>query len=767
MSSRRHNRNPESTVLHSPLPLWQAGLALALLSAASMAFEVVLTHLFSEVFQYHFAFLAVSTAILGLGIGAAISFRLPASAEHEQRALMSTTAAVLAVVLPLALILFIATGFVPGYVLQILLGMLPFLVTGLLTSRLYAFYAEKAAWLYAFDLGGAALGLFGVLTLLDAISAISTGLALGLLAAAAALLFAENSRSGRLLPVGALLLTLALLGINLGTHVVDLPHVSANNTPADKTMYQVLANDSSARIVDSTYSSYARVDLVSTRDSSQMYAFTNAGAGSYMLAYNGDLSKVNWLKSQVEYVPFLDETPNSTLILGAGAGKDVLQALLAGNSSITAVEINPAMVEMVRRHADFDGNILDAAGVTTVVADGRDFVTRSSDAYDMIYLNLVYSQAPAPGSNALSEAYIFTTEAFEQYWQHLAADGRLAIVAHQGLEGARAMITAIQALQNLGIAPTESLKHMALLMYDSSDVNQSTTVFVLQKSALSAAQIQTLNNGASATGMSPLYLPGVYEKLFDGLNTGKISLSEYLVQNDYNLFPTSDDQPFFFNVNPGLPDALKTLLAIAAAALVLYLLSLLGSPHRPRFNQFVFFGALGVGYFFVEMPFIQRSQLLTGNPTLAMVAVLAALLLGGGLGSFLSSRWSMEGLWQKIALAALLNAVLVVALAFFQPQLNTLFESMSFTPRLILAGLVLLPGGILMGVPFANGLRLASRADNALLPYLWGWNSVTSVAGSAAAAALAMLIGFRANLLIGAGCYALAALSAWAAGRKG
>jgi len=318
-------------------------------------------------------------------------------------------------------------------------------------------------------------------------------------------------------------------------------------------MYQVLANDSSARIVDSTYSSYARVDLVSTRDSSQMYAFTNAGAGSYMLAYNGDLSKVNWLKSQVEYVPFLDETPNSTLILGAGAGKDVLQALLAGSSSITAVEINPAMVEMVRRHADFDGNILDAAGVTTVVADGRDFVTRSSDAYDMIYLNLVYSQAPAPGSNALSEAYIFTTEAFEQYWQHLAADGRLAIVAHQGLEGARAMITAIQALQNLGIAPTESLKHMALLMYNSSDVNQSTTVFVLQKSALSAAQIQTLNNGASATGMSPLYLPGVYEKLFDGLNTGKISLSEYLVQNDYNLFPTSDDQPFFFNVNPGLP----------------------------------------------------------------------------------------------------------------------------------------------------------------------------------------------------------------------
>lgn len=766
MPSRRHDRSVQPAAVKPAASLPRVGAALALLSATSMAFEVVLTHLYSEIFQYHFAFLAVSTAILGLGMGAAISFRLPPAAEHEQRSWMSITAAVLAMALPLALILFIATGFVPGYVLQILLGMIPFLVTGLLTSRLYSFYAEKAAWLYAFDLGGAALGLFGVLLLLDHLSAASTGFALGILAAGAALLFAENRKEDRIFPGVALLLTLGLLTVNLTFRLIDLPQIRSGNIPPDKTMFQVLASNSSAKILDSTFSSYARVDLVTTGDSSQMFAFTNAGAGSYMLAYNGDLTSLSWLKSQVEFLPFLNQPPDRTLILGAGAGKDVLQAMLAGSSQITAVEINPAMVEMVQRHADFNGNILNAPGVTTVVADGRDFVQRSVDYYDMIYLNLVYSQAPAPGSNALSEAYIFTTEAFEQYWQHLTPDGRLAIVAHQGLEGARAMITAIQALQNLDIAPTESLGHMALLMYNSPDANQSTTVFLLQKSPLSEVQIQTLNAGATAAGMSPLYLPTVYEKLFDGLNTGKVSLSEFMVQKDFNLFPTTDDRPFFFNLNPGLPDALKTLLYIAAGALVIYLFTLLGSHRRPGFNHLVFFGALGVGYFFVEMPLIQRSQLLSGNPTLAMVAVLAALLLGGGLGSYISSHWTPAGLWKKIALAALLNAILVVVLAFVQPQLNALLAQMALLPRLVLAGLILLPGSILMGIPFANGLRLVSQHDARLLPYLWGWNSVTSVAGSASVAALAMLIGFRANLLIGAGCYVLAAFSAWLAGQK-
>ncbi len=267
--------------------------------------------------------------------------------------------------------------------------------------------------------------------------------------------------------------------------------------------------------------------------------------------------------------------------------------------------------------------------------------------------------------------------------------------------------------------------------------------------------------------MSPLYLPKVYESLFAGLTSGEITLQKFLVQTDYNLFPTSDDQPFFFNLNPGLPQALKTLLIIAAAALLIYLLTLVNSRHKPQLPAFLFFGGLGFGYFLFEMPLIQRSQLLTGNPTLAMVIVLAALLLGGGLGSFLSSNWPTDSLWRKIAGVAAAVTLLMVAYAFLQSSLIQLLGPLSKAWRLFFWALSLLPAGILMGIPFANGLRLYSQKDNEMLPYLWGWNSVTSVGGSAIAASVAMLAGFRVNMFLAAGCYLLVTLTALILSRKG
>jgi SAM-dependent methyltransferase len=749
-------------------PRFAAGIGLLLLSAAGMAFEVILTHLFSVIFQYHFAFLAVSSAILGLGIGAMVSYRLILPGRDRLPVWLSQTGAVLAIVIPLVVILFILTGFVPGYVLQILLGACPFVVVGLITAHLYELFDKDAAWLYAFDLCGAALGLVGTLGLLNLISAPSAGFVLGVLAAAAGLVFSLGARPRLWVPLGAMALAALGLAVNLLTHTVDLPRVTAATVPQDKTMFQVLTKaGTSARVIDSTWSSFARVDLVAGVEVDQMYAFTNAGAGSYMVRFDGDLSKVSWLKTQVEYLPYLNFTPQSTLILGAGAGKDVLQALLAGSGQITAVEINPAMVAITRRHADFNGGIFDYPGVTTVVADGRDYVERSTTKYDMIYLNLVYSQAPAPGSNALSEAYIFTVPAFQQYWRHLAPDGRLAIVAHQGLEGARSLITAIKALNLEGISAPDALKHAALLRYNTSDPNQATTVMILQKAPFTANQVTALQQAGTAAGMNPLFLTGSYESLFSDIVNGKSTLDQFLVQQTYNLFPTTDESPFFFNLNPGLPQPLRILLGIAVAALVIYLFFLLGVRSKPSGGQLVFFGGLGLGYILIEVPLIQRTLLLVGSPTLSMVVVLGALMLSGGLGSFLSSRWATEKLWSKLSLAALLVALLAAVLAFLQPRFLAALEPLPLSARILLCVLSLVPLGVPMGVPFANGLRLAGVSNKRSLPYLWGWNAVASVAGSALAACVAIWSGFGASVLLGGACYLAVAGAALVQARRG
>src|SRR5688572_8685290 len=169
MSSDRSStgRAALTNVAVEPMSLNQAGLGLFSLSAASLAFEVTLTHLFSVAFQYHFAFLAVSLSILGLGLGAVIGYRLPIVRRGLLIAWITQTAAVFAISVPLTVILFSVTGFLPGYVLQAILGALPFMIVGMLTSRLYALFHQDANKLYAFDLSGAAFGLLAVLGLLS------------------------------------------------------------------------------------------------------------------------------------------------------------------------------------------------------------------------------------------------------------------------------------------------------------------------------------------------------------------------------------------------------------------------------------------------------------------------------------------------------------------------------------------------------------------------------------------------------------------------
>ena len=768
MSSSRRTRSrsaPAGSAL-PPLSFQEAGLGLFCLSAASLAFEVILTHLFSVAFQYHFAFLAVSLSILGLGLGAALGYRLPAIRRAELTAWIAQTAAVFGLSMPLIAILFSVTGFRAGFVLQSILGALPFVAVGLLTSRLYTVFHQEANRLYAFDLSGAAVGLLAVLGLLNLMSAASAAFALGIIASFGAWIFSWRDRLNWFVPATALALCLVGLILNMGFRLVDLPHPSANAIPPDKTMFQLLAAPG-GRIVDSAWSNFARVDLVADSHRDQMYVFTNAGAGSYMVRFDGDLKKVNWLTQQVEYLPFVAFTPKKTLILGAGAGKDVLQALLAGSDQITAVEINPAMVAMTRKHADFNGSIFDRPGVTTVIGDGRGYVARSPDAYDMIYLNLVYAQAPTPGSSALSESYIFTTQAFQSYWNHLSPNGRLAIVAHQGLEGTRALISAIKALNLEGLSAGTALKHAALLMYNSEDPNQSTSVMILQKSPLTDQQIGTLIQAGQYFGLQTLFLPRAYEALFQGLTTDEITIDQFLVQKDYNLFPTTDDSPFFFNINPGLPQPLKILLVCVGGILLLYLLLMGGARNRPSIWQLLFFGGLGLGYILIEVPLMQRTLLVVGNPTLAMVAVLAALLLSGGVGSLFSARWSLDTLWKPVALAAFLVAAFSLALAYGQPLLVEGLPRFSFGLRILISILLLVPLGFVMGIPFANGLRLVGGRNAAALPYLWGWNAVTSVAGSALAASLAIWSGFRSGMLVGVACYVLAAVTALIQFRRG
>ncbi len=757
------------STIHNPQSAIPA-VALFLASATGLIFEITLTRLFSLYFQYHFAFLAVSLAVLGLSLGAALGrFAAPSDPGSASGKDLLLTLIALSMSFPLAATIMAQLPSAASVLPYAVVALIPFVLIGLFAALAFARFAPQGGLLYAADLTGAALGVVAVLGLLTVLRAFSVIILLGSITGLAATLLAVSQfplRRYSFASLLALLASVSLLGLNLVSGWIDYSPEHIAGAPRDKTMVAILQNPSQdARIVYTAGGPFARVDVVETKDPEAKFVFTDGGAGSYMLRFDGDLERVTHLRDSVEFIPFTLGQTKRTLVIGAGAGKDVVLALLAGAKEITAVEVNPTMVKATRHFSHYNGGILDRPEVELVVGDARTFVERTPDQYELIYLNLVYTQAAEPASQALVESYIFTQQAFRSYLNHLSPDGHLAIVSHSALEGSRAAITALQVLADGGKPLPQALDHMALLMVPADDPTQRTTVMVLGKEPLQDAEVRTLAAVANRLGLQPLFLRGVFELPFAPLLQGD-TLEEFLAGDPtYDLSPTDDDQPYFFKLDPGLPSPVRQALVIAAAlSAALLLLSLWSAgpvSNRRRWIGLVIYAALiGVGFMLVEIPLIQRFQLLLGHPILSVATVLGTLLLAGGLGSLVSQRWPEGHLPRRVIVAALWVGAAALAYWLVLPALVRGLLSAPLAWRVLATiGLTTLVG-IPLGIPFPSLLRLAApyRQRVALL---WALNGAFSVLGSTLAVVLSMIWGFGWALATGAGLYLLLVVLVW------
>ncbi|GAG29345.1 unnamed protein product, partial [marine sediment metagenome] len=244
-------------------------------------------------------------------------------------------------------------------------------------ARTFARFCTYSSLLYGADLLGAAVGVVAALGLLTLWGAFNVVIFLGLVTGLAAFLFSLSfaDRGYLLGTLLCLVLSGGLLVLNLFSAPIDFSPTRLTDAPRDKTMINILHDpDQKAHIVYTAWDPFARVDVVETDDSAVKLVFTDGGAGSFMYRFDGDLSAVSHLRQTLEYLPFHGGTVNRVLILGAGAGKDILLALLAGSEAITAVEVNPAMVDATRRFADYNGHILERPEVQLVVGDARTFL---------------------------------------------------------------------------------------------------------------------------------------------------------------------------------------------------------------------------------------------------------------------------------------------------------------------------------------------------------------------------------------------------------
>jgi hypothetical protein len=763
---------------------------LALTSFAALLLELALTRLFSVVLFYHFAFLAISIALLGLGAGGVCAYLLKARlAGTDTRSLAArlcmTNSVVVVVVLEIALRVPVSLHASWGNFARLtaiyLAAAVPFFLTGLLFAVVFARETRRITRLYGADLCGGALACLAVVPLLNWIGGPNVVLAAGAAMAAAGMIWAE-ARSRRTVALVTLLL-LALIGANYSGRLFDVVYA--------KGMFRDPAWVEFAR-----WNALSRVEV--DRQGQGKLVVIDADASTYIM--NADVSRwhdTEWESDLMSAPPALANVlrPHGEFaIIGPGGGVDVLRAVANGSPSVTGIEINPiiATTIMCERYADYSQHLYQRPDVHIHVTDGRSFLRSTRQQFDVVQMTLVDTWAStAAGAFALSENNLYTVEAFREYFNHLKPDGMIAITRWEfrhPREALRVVAVAMEALHRLGVSNPE--RNFIVASQGSLDDGGIPVVVLAKKTPFTAAEEKAVTTHLdNSPNLEPLYLPS---------HRGQNPFSDLIASNDpyafargyaFNTAPVTDNAPFFFftlklgqivgergsqtgidwKVNMGVL-VLLLVLAISLIAVLAFLvlpLALRSRKGRQPTLPLLYFVAVGLGYILVEIAFIQRFVLFLGHPTYALTVVIFLLMLSSGAGSLLSRVWRphANACWVPLVLVI----VTLLADVLFLPGRLAALVGMEFGYRLLVSAVLLIPLGFVMGMPFPTGLRaLASLparefpagpgASGNAVEWAWAMNAAASVLGSVLAMVIAIQFGLTVTLACGAAAYLLALL---------
>jgi len=774
--------------------LWILLGGVFLTSFSLLTFEITLTRLLSVMLSYHYVFLAVSLALLGLGGGGIFVhfFRPQIPSGHNRFGSLALFASLFSLAIPFSVILIIQIGYIDSIRDNILLFcfllFIPFFFVGVLLAEVFRMFPAISAWIYGLDLVGAAAGSLVVILTLDTLGGISTSFLLGVVASLAALLFAvrvlKRNIRGVIISTTSFLIVSALLGANLtGLYLPDIP-VGAN--PAKEIHDALYGPSFQGKIIETRWSAFGRTDLVELSDyPEQMDIYIDGTAGTPMYRFSGDFSDpgstVNSLKTDFPgYFPFFfleEEERNNALSIGTGGGRDILLALMGGVGKVTAVEVNEELVDMVREYSWFNGGIYtDLDNVDIVVGEGRNFLKRQKEKYDIIMLSLpVTNSSRSLEGYALTENFLFTTDSIGDYLDHLTDEGRLVVVCHDDAEILRLLSISLAALDERDVSNTTAMKQ--IYMVGSEDY----PVFVLKKTPFEPAEAFERYEAIHQFGYDPMssYFPylrqvGMLNPALMRLGSGEIGLDDLekmVKERGYDISPVTDDSPFFYKFDEGLPQPVSLVFWSSIIIMLLVVLVPLlfwkkrafqievRSESKRGFNQNLLrsvglFSMLGIGFMLVEISLIQRFVLFLGQPVLSMAVLLFSLLVGAGVGSMWSGRLAADKIIKGIAIAAASIVIVLLGYTFLLPLIFDQLLGLELTIRLLTTVVVLLPLGFLMGFPFPLGIRwLKELKMENHIPWMWGINGICSVLGSVMTIVIAISFGFTEALLVGAGCY--------------
>jgi hypothetical protein len=765
------------------LPRTRSYAAIALVSCAVLLYEITITRVLSVVLWYHFAFLAISLAMLGLGApGIWFTVKKPGPRALE-RSLLSS-----AVMMPASIVALLKgsewlprfwgvlprlSAFANPQILLVIVCLLaPMLCLGsAVCLLLMSADGRQVGRMYAADLIGATVGALLVVPLMNVLPTPHIVAGAGFLPLVAAALVAERPRA----------VTLGALGIALAACLFASEplrlRVAKSYVEPDNLLY--VKWTPTARITihpDIFYVKDPKAGFgwgmgwnYEPKPLRQLWIEQDASAGTPITHLETTPAALGHLFYDVTSVGYQLRRPERVCIVGAGGGRDILSALKAGASHVDAVELNGHIVDALSGpFREFSGDVYHLPGVHAVVGEGRSFLTHSDGNYDFIQISLIDSwAATAAGAFALSENYLYTVEALRLYLKRTSSDGIVSISrwmsGDRQLEGARLAELASRALRLEGIQ--EPARHV--VVFQAWDVG----TFLISRAPFDDARMAKLDAIAEERGFRrrwPVPEDTDHETVVASVMAEGSSKYE---KEGLDLSASTDDRPFFFQTvslfgkvdpeyfatlsnNEHSVVLLRMLLWVVAALTLVLFFTPFAFGKRVRRTPDLwyasgYFVCIGLGFMLVEVPWMQRFVLYLGHPSYASTVVLTSLLLGAGIGSSVAARLGPRAVkgWGLLVPAALL-AVNLTLFAMFDATLG-----LPFFARVAVSAAVLVPTGFLMGFPFPLGMSSWSEEHK---PWLWAINGAASVLASVFSLALSIEVGFTLATTFGIAFYLFA-----------
>jgi len=790
-------------------------LGVFLISFASLALEIVQTRILSVVVWYHLAFFVISLAMFGLTAGAVWVYlkaarftekTLSYDLSYFSGLFAFSTAICLAVQMTLAPI--ITRLFTTLWIwteLALCLS-LPFFFAGVALSLALTRSSFSVAKVYGVDLVGAAAGAVGALVLLNLTDGPSAVLWIAVIGVAAALSF-STSQIGSVPepkpPLHVWLWHRQWIFAAIALVAAINPFLEQGLQPiAVKGKFEFPGTHALRQ-----WNSFSRIDVSSTFRgppimwgpspkmfekrwvADQVDLFIDGDAGTTAYRFGGKFDEVGFLQYDVTNLAYFLPGRARGVVIGVGGGRDVLSAAYFGLKEITAVELNPILVNL---QTDPEGlmpftNITAIPGVRLIADEGRSWLARSRDNFDVIQMSLVDTwAATGAGAFTLSENGLYTVDAWKIFWRRLSPKGVLTVSRWYEPaypeETGRLVSLATATLLEMGAR--EPRRHLFLA------AQGRIATLVLSRAPLAESDIEALEKAATSYQHAILITPSrepasaVLARIVGAPDLA--ALSAYTGSLPFDLTPPTDGRPFFFNQLPlSRPfeafavarGALATnaegggvrrgnLVATATLVLLFFIaLSLvtvvLVVPLRSALRDVgsrqalcgtIYFALIGAGFMLIEIALLQRMSIFLGHPVYSLSVLLSSLILSTGLGSFLCGRWPLES-GRRLAIWSAASGVYALALAVFMGPVFAGLVDAELPARIALCVGWIFPLGMLLGFGFPTGMRLIAAIDPRPTPWFWGINGATGVLASIVAVVLSIALGIGATLIGGALCY--------------